>query len=98
MRTKMLAERKIGVKKEAADHISAKGCCRTLPRAPVKKGKKKEGQGVVLPEPSSQRLAYGLNLIVSDAAAEMLRARSLYWTYTVLVPAPVLSVHDLLLE
>ncbi len=38
------------------------------------------------------------NLIVSDAAAEMLPARSLYCTYTVFVPAPVLSVHDLLVE
>jgi hypothetical protein len=59
----------------------------------VNKGKK-EGRGaaasaLVLPWP------YGLYLILSYAVAEMLPARSLNCTYTVLVPAPLLSSHDL---
>jgi hypothetical protein len=64
---------------------------------------KVRGRRKVNPRPVTHGLRrlgwrYGLNLIVSDAAAEMLPARSLYFTYTVLVPAPSLSSHALLVE
>jgi hypothetical protein len=57
---------------------------------------KKKGRGEK-PRPSCCALRpYGVYLILSYAVDDTLPARSLNCTYTVLVPAPLLSVHDLL--
>ena len=69
---------------------SAKFACRT-PHNPGPYG----SESPLLPHPRSLGF-YGLYLILSYAAAETLPARSLYLTYTVLVPAPEVNLHDLL--